>query len=84
MLAPLTVSHIRQITTAFSNSFTVSVIVMQTPVPGAYCQGLDEKAMSRTLSAYMIRFSWVRLYAALLGSVPLLRGPKPANTVLDM
>lgn len=60
------------------------LFVLQAPCPGTYCQGLDEKEMNRGMSAYVVRFSWVRLYAALLGTVQLLRGPKPVSTVLDM
>jgi len=58
--------------------------LLQAPCPGAFCQGLDEEEMGRGLSAYMMRFSWIRLYAALLGTVQLLRGRKQASTVLDM
>ncbi|DBB07213.1 hypothetical protein WJX77_006773 [Trebouxia sp. C0004] len=56
----------------------------QAPCPGAFCQGLDEEEMGRGLSAYIMRFSWIRLYAALLGTVQLLRGRKQASTVLGM
>ena len=57
---------------------------LQAPCPGAFCQGLDAREAGRGLSAYMIRFSWIRLYAALLGTVQLLRGRQQAKAVWNM
>lgn len=58
-------------------------VYVQAPVPGGYCKGLDEKEMHEGVPAYLVRFSWVRLYAALLGTVQLLRGQRRLSAVLD-
>ena len=60
------------------------VCVLQAPCPGGFCQGLDERGMHAAAPAYLFRFSWVRLYASLLGTVQLLRGQRRLSTVLDI
>ena len=54
---------------------------MQAPCPGAFCKG-HEQGTAAT-GAYLARFSWVRMYAALLGTVQLLQ-KQQHKTVLDM
>lgn len=39
--------------------------------------------MHEGVPAYLSRFSWVRLYAALLGTVQLLKGQQKLSAVLD-
>lgn len=65
------------------DNFVVAFCASQAPCPGGYYQGLEEKDMHEGVPAYLSRFSWVRLYAALLGTVQLLKGQQRLSAVLD-
>ena len=56
---------------------------MQAPCPGAFCKGDEQHIAAVGVGAYLARFSWVRMYAALLGTVQLLQ-KQQHKTVLDM